>query len=80
MLSSVYVPNLTGESYHAAIPEARHPQLPTHTDLHAASSALNVPRGVPALPEQVKPVLGGGNAGSPNTCSLILARTSNILA
>ena len=41
--SSIYVPNLAGQSHRAAIPEARRPQRLPHTDLYAAASAFGVP-------------------------------------
>ena len=31
----IYVPNLAGQSHHAAIPEARRPQRLPYTDLYA---------------------------------------------
>jgi hypothetical protein len=43
VLSSIYVPNLVGQSHRAAIPEARRPQRLPHTGLYAAAFALGVP-------------------------------------
>ena len=43
VLSSIYVPNLAGQSHRAAIPEARRPQRLPHIDPYAAAFAFGVP-------------------------------------
>src|SRR5256885_6920606 len=59
----MYVPNLTSQSHHAAIPESRRSQRFLHTDLHATASVLDVPHFPLVLMALLRLVKHGNDSG-----------------